>query len=250
MKITESLGKEIRAKADAGESHRIIAEWCAKERGVQVSKAAVTKYLRTSGAAKSDNRSKSSKPPLATETTATTTVAPAKVSKKKAPTTCGEAKPAAKSRRGRPSMFTAELRESLLKDVEEGATFAIAAEANGISQATLSEWLQKGREGDARYSDFGEALTYARARYKKQAIERIRKGVLNSGDRDWKAELTVLERLYPDEFAPQQVVNVKLEKEMEQLLEKLEKKLPPELYDLVESAIIATEEGDSANAAE
>ena len=234
MKITEDLGKEIRAKAEAGESHRIIAEWCEKQRAVRISKAAVTKYLRAPGGGKADNRPKLSKPAATTKTGPTT----AKVTPEKLSATKKREQGSRKGIGGRPTLYTQELSERLLKDVEDGATFEIAAEANGISGNTLYEWLGRSREGDPKYAGLHDALARARASYKRAAIERIRKGVLNSGERDWKAEAMLLERLYPNEFGPQAAVSVKVESELDRIVKKLEEALPPEIFDAVARALV------------
>jgi hypothetical protein len=150
---------------------------------------------------------------------------------------------------GRTSDLTPALQASICKDIEAGNTIATACAINGISQATYYQWLEKGKAGQSpAYVDFLESATQARHRAKANAIAAVRAGVLGGpgNKQDWKAEAWFLEKSFPDEFGPQQAVTVKVEKALDETLDKLERKLPPDVYAQVLEAI-SGEQGGGAS---
>lgn len=122
---------------------------------------------------------------------------------------------------GRPTSCTPDVIATIARDVEAGCTFEHAAELNCVGWTTLKTWMARGETGEEPYAAMWAAVTQARAIAKARAIANVRGGVLSGrGDiPDWKAEAWWLERVYPAEFGPQQAVNVKVEKELDHLLE-------------------------------
>jgi hypothetical protein len=145
---------------------------------------------------------------------------------------------------GRPTLLTPAVQEAVCERLRKGATFEGAAVLSGISYPAFKSWMQKGAAGEEPYQTFQAAVTQAREHAKQEALENVRAGVLNSGMRDWKAESWWLERMYPDEFAPQQAVNVKVEKELDGVLDKLKGALSADAY----AAALAAISGINENA--
>jgi hypothetical protein len=151
---------------------------------------------------------------------------------------------------GRPTLLTPELQASICKEIEAGLTYEDAAELNGITRKTLSEWVAKGRAGADPYRAFGDAVIAARAKAKADAIKAVRAGVMMNQAPDWKAEAWFLERTFPDQYGPQTAVHVKVEKELDRLLDTLKAKLAPDVYDMVLSAIAGEVGGEETGGAE
>jgi len=97
--------------------------------------------------------------------------------------------------RGRKSLCTPELTKRLCKYISDACTVQSACECEGISTKTFYEWLNKGEAGQRPYSKFRDAVMRAKGRFKA----RVCKSVIE--DRDWRARLELLSRIYPDEFA-------------------------------------------------
>jgi hypothetical protein len=70
-----------------------------------------------------------------------------------------------------------------------------ACECEGISTKSFFEWLRRGETGEAPFSKFSYAVTRARGRFKA----RVCKSIIE--DRDWRARLELIARIYPQEFA-------------------------------------------------
>lgn len=136
---------------------------------------------------------------------------------------------------GRPTLLNAELQAGIVADLEQGCTLDIAAECAGITATTIHCWMAKGREGMAPYAEFEQAVTRARGNLKKRLISEVRSGEIPGGKgsaplKDWKARLELLKALDPHTFGDQRTVNVKLEKELEKVVDKLEKHLAPDVF--------------------
>jgi hypothetical protein len=147
----------------------------------------------------------------------------------------------AKKKMGRPTECTPEAIEKIAATVEEGLSLADAAALNGLDENTLKLWQKNARQGREPYSSFLTAVTRARANAKRKAVGGVRSGTMMNGKADWKAEAWWLERFYPGEFGPQQVVAVKVEQELEKVVDRLEAvraKLGEESYNLVCNAIL------------
>ncbi len=146
---------------------------------------------------------------------------------------------------GKPTTLTAEVQQAIVAEVLAGCSLATAAALNGIGSTTIETWSKKGREGKAPYAGFWAAINAARAQAKADAIKAVRAGTMGNMQPDWKAEAWFLERTFPAEYGPQQAVNVKVEKELDRVLEDLEKKLAPDVYNLVLSAIAGEAGGEA-----
>lgn len=112
---------------------------------------------------------------------------------------------------GRPTVLTDELRETVKQLLASGASLEAAALSAGVSRRTFSRWNAIAREAEEKL-DRDEPLTErevecleflntaeeARATLKVRLLASLQKGAQS----DWRAALAMLERLWPEEFAP------------------------------------------------
>lgn len=95
---------------------------------------------------------------------------------------------------GRPSKFTPERRQAIIDAVSKAIPYEYAAEANGISEGRLYEWLLQGKRDresgiDSDFSQFHEDL-------KKAEAERINRHLkkIDDGNDKWVCDAWILER--------------------------------------------------------
>lgn len=118
---------------------------------------------------------------------------------------------------GRPSKFTPERRSAIVDAIAHRIPYEYAAEANGISEETLYDWLRTARahqkEGiDSDYTIFSEAI-------KKAEMTRMREhsDIIAARPERWQADAWLLERRWPKHYGPNAQLN-----ELNQRLAKLE----------------------------
>jgi transposase-like protein len=93
---------------------------------------------------------------------------------------------------GRRTKLNKARKEAIIEAIKLGATYEIAAEAAGISKATLYNWMKRGEEDSSgNFSDFLDALKKAEAAAAIGALKTIN---VASSDGDWKAAAYLLER--------------------------------------------------------
>lgn len=93
---------------------------------------------------------------------------------------------------GRPTKFTPEVRETIIKAIGIGATYKDAAEAAGVDYNTFNEWMKRGdlqKTGD--YREFNEAVHIAEAAARLKYLSTIADAARNG---DWRAALEYLKR--------------------------------------------------------
>ncbi|MFD4178190.1 hypothetical protein [Streptomyces anulatus] len=144
-------------------------------------------------------------------------------------------------RPGRPSLLTPERIDAIIRASAVGAATSLAAEAAGISRATLARWMTRGRDAaearedgepadphDDAYVNLFRRVELARARMAKQALSRVLQAgagslVLEERVRtytdpvtgldveerqvrylrpDWRAAAWWLARVYPEHYGP------------------------------------------------
>lgn len=109
---------------------------------------------------------------------------------------------------GRPRKLDKKLFDNLVAIVGMGNWYSVASAACGISKSAFSSWMKKGRRLDAQYGanrdkiDKEEVIFYdfylaIRKVESKVEIDLVGKVI---GDKDWKAQMTYLERKYPDRW--------------------------------------------------
>lgn len=98
---------------------------------------------------------------------------------------------------GRPSKFTQETVDAVVKWLKLGYYQEDAAIMAGISKSTFYGWLKKADEGDERFLEFSDAVKKARAESEGAHIMNIRKAADNGV---WQASAWFLERSYPTKW--------------------------------------------------
>lgn len=87
--------------------------------------------------------------------------------------------------------LTKERQAAITNAIEAGCTFKLAAQAAGISETTLYNWLKKGEEGAAPiYREFLKEIKKAEATQAAKLLATIE----GQASRDWKAAAWILER--------------------------------------------------------
>lgn len=86
---------------------------------------------------------------------------------------------------------TSKTIEIILNAISEGLTQRDASILAGISEDTLCLWKRKD-------SDFSEQIRQKEIEYKRRLLRIVNKGA----EKDWRASLKILERKYPNEYAP------------------------------------------------
>lgn len=102
--------------------------------------------------------------------------------------------------RGRPPKLTPEVATAITKLIADGVPYSTAAEACGVSKATLSSWLRKGSQlgAKAQYRELVAALKKAKAKGIAARVKRIASAAKEGA---WQADAWWLERQVPEQFA-------------------------------------------------
>lgn len=118
---------------------------------------------------------------------------------------------------GRPSKFTEERRSAIIDAIAHRIPYEYAAEANGICEATLYDWLNtakmhRAQNIDSEYTKFSEAI-------KRAEMTRMREhsDMIAAKPERWQADAWLLERRWPKHYGPNSQLN-----EMNQRLSRLE----------------------------
>lgn len=108
---------------------------------------------------------------------------------------------------GRPSKFTPERRAAIIDAIAHRIPYEYAAEANGICEATLYDWLKTARvhhtQGiDSDYTKFSEAI-------KRVEMTRIREhsDMIAAKPKNWQADAWMLERRWHKHYGPNAQLN-------------------------------------------
>lgn len=95
---------------------------------------------------------------------------------------------------GRPSKFTPDRVDTLVKWLKLGYYIDEACSMAGIHRDTYYAWLKKAEDGVPEFSDFSDTIKKARAEAEGAHIMNIRKAADNGV---WQASAWFLERAYP-----------------------------------------------------
>ena len=77
-----------------------------------------------------------------------------------------------------------------------------AATIAGITPRALRLWMQKAEEGDSRYESFAQVVRVAEAIAESTSVQHVRSA--GKDPRFWAADMTYLERRYPDRWGRRQ----------------------------------------------
>ena len=93
---------------------------------------------------------------------------------------------------GRPTKFTPEVRETIIKAIGIGATYKDAAEAAGVEYNTFNEWMKRGAASKSgEFKEFYELIRQAEAAARLKYLTTIAEAARNG---DWRAALEYLKR--------------------------------------------------------
>lgn len=108
------------------------------------------------------------------------------------------------AKQGQKTKLTKTLQKKLCELVGQTVPIKFAAGSQGISEATVHNWIAWGKEGRQPYLEFFESITRAR----NEAVARLVKVINTAAVTDWRAAVAILERQYPREFAKRQALEV------------------------------------------
>lgn len=99
---------------------------------------------------------------------------------------------------GRPTKLTPELQASVCGIIEAGNYRCVAAEAVGLGERTLADWMKRGEdEPDSIYGDFRREVLEAEASAERRMVEIVVKAAAE----DPKHAQWYLERKFPERWA-------------------------------------------------
>ena len=108
---------------------------------------------------------------------------------------------------GRPSKFTPERCSAIVDAISHRIPYEYAAEANGICEATLHDWLKTAKahrlQGlDTEYTQFSEAI-------KRAEMTRMREhsDMIAAKPERWQADAWLLERRWPKHYGANAQLN-------------------------------------------
>jgi hypothetical protein len=103
-------------------------------------------------------------------------------------------------RRGRRTKLDVKLQREICGYLSDCCTIRTACEATGMSESSFYLWVEKGEEGRSPYKEFSEAITRARGRAKARIVHSL------LDEKDWRARLELLARVFPDEYGRREPV--------------------------------------------
>jgi transposase-like protein len=104
---------------------------------------------------------------------------------------------------GRPTKFTPERRAAIIDDIAHGVPYILAAEANGITEECLYQWMRHGKadyEADIK-SDFAEFFQAIKEVERNKL--RLHLGKVSENVERWQADAWLLERKWWKHFSSQ-----------------------------------------------
>ena len=107
---------------------------------------------------------------------------------------------------GRTKKFSKETWSIIVDSVRKGMTQARAAQAAGISETTLYDWINKGMNDLERYpqhAEFYRELQIANAQCERDLAQII----IDAAKLDWKAAFAILRARFPKDWGKQTVVH-------------------------------------------
>lgn len=109
-------------------------------------------------------------------------------------------------RTGRPSKFTAEVRERILQGLSVGVPLESSARAAGVSYSAFRQWIRRGERGTkGEYADFVRAVREAEGRALLKWLAIIDKA---AADGDWRAAAWKAQMCRPELFGTRHQVEV------------------------------------------
>lgn len=157
---------------------------------------------------------------------------------------------------GRKTLLTPELQRAICDNITAGLNQQDAAELAGVPPSTFYYWLKRGeleqnrlaqaprakpRPKETPFLEFLESVKKAQIDFKLTQV----KNVEQAAPQHWQASAWLLERRFPKEYGQQVLVRQQVERELEEVLDRLERRLDGATLATV-LAVIAGEEGADA----
>ena len=149
----------------------------------------------------------------------------------------------------RKTKLTAEVRGKVLSAIKLAGTRTAAAKMAGVDRRTLHTWIQRGSAANARepYRSFVVALRQAEGETQQKLSAVILRAAMGDEKKkraaDWHAADRLLQVVAPREWG--QKLHLKVEEELEHLLDVAESVLPSEHFQALVAAL-ADEGGEAA----
>ena len=141
---------------------------------------------------------------------------------------------------GRPKLEPATT-QRVVDLIRAGNYLEVAATAAGIHRSTLYRWMRHGRDQKrGRYRKFLSQVEKAQAEAESRDVALIAK----AASEDWRAAAWRLERKAPRRYGPR--VQLAVQQELDAVLGRLEKGLPPETYEKVLQLMTAEDDDPPA----
>lgn len=154
---------------------------------------------------------------------------------------------------GRPTDLTPKLHEAIIAGLRKGLPLETVADLVGVSGEAIRSWIRRGegREHDRStiepFVTFAADVRRARAQFEEGLIDSIRDAVTPGeyGVTDVKARMWLAERLRPEKYGQSVQVRLKVEAELNGLIERLRKGLDQATFDRVVDVIASDGVGSS-----
>lgn len=98
---------------------------------------------------------------------------------------------------GRKTILTNEVADAIVTSLRIGAFKKHAANAAGVSEATLRIWLERGAAGEEPYATFADNCEQAIAQDALRNQAAISRAATGKAEGDWKAAAWNLEKKFP-----------------------------------------------------
>lgn len=112
----------------------------------------------------------------------------------------GEKDKLPKKRKGVPPLFVSnpDFRRDFLDNIRLGLNIDDSCHLAGCHPSSFDLWKQKANKGMEEYRDFMLEIAKARAECKSVLVRKVHDA--SDDPRNWTAAMTLLERLFPEEF--------------------------------------------------
>lgn len=119
-------------------------------------------------------------------------------------------------KKGRPPIFDSKIAKAIIEDISNRIPYSLAAEANGICEATLYAWINDGIKDrkagiKSEKAAFSEGIKKAERKKIQEHLDAIKEKPKN-----WQADAWILERRWHKHFSPNAAI-LDFEKRLKQL---------------------------------
>lgn len=136
--------------------------------------------------------------------------------------------------------LTPDVQERICATVRAAGTLREAALVCDVSERSVMSWMEKGRRRKGRrYVQFLQAVKKAKA----ERVLALEATIRKSSKEEWTAAAWLLERTEPKRYALR--VRVHVEEELASAIDRLEKRLAPDVYEAVLAALSESPDEES-----